>query len=92
MRAPTIDRRQFLGSTAAAFLAMHDRQFAAGPVDSNSQEPPERHHILALELLSGAPLRVMTPDGHQKGSPIARWSCSRESAFRSPPERPSFGS
>jgi hypothetical protein len=66
MPGPMIDRRGFLGSTAAtaAFLAMHDlpslaQAGAGGSTPVPAEDPGGRPRLLALELRSGAPLAEM---------------------------------
>src|SRR4029434_2480971 len=62
MSGPLLDRRRFLGSTAAtaAFLALHDLPaWAAQGVTTQPFSTEGRPRILTLELLSGAPLGVM---------------------------------
>lgn len=55
-----IDRRQFLGSAAAtaAFLALHDLPLV-GAQTARTPDEPRRPRILALELLTGAPMAAM---------------------------------
>jgi hypothetical protein len=56
-----MDRRQFLGSTAAtaAFFAMHDLSGSAAQTAGSFLVQTPRPRILSLELLSGAPLSAM---------------------------------
>ena len=56
-----IDRRHFLGSSAAtaAFFAMHDLPSIGTHAARQSQEDPRRPRILSLELLTGASLNAM---------------------------------
>jgi catechol-2,3-dioxygenase len=58
--SPVIDRRHFLGSTAAAaaFFAMHDLRSLAVQAGAAAQVQTGPR-ILSLELLSGAPISVM---------------------------------
>jgi hypothetical protein len=60
MPRPTIDRRGFLGSSAAAaaVLALHDVS-ALAAVPARGDEAAGRPRLLALELRSGAPLAEM---------------------------------
>ena len=56
-----IDRRHFLGSSAAtaAFLAMHDLPLIGARPAGQAQDDPRRPRILSLELVTGAPLGAM---------------------------------
>jgi hypothetical protein len=55
---PPLDRRHFLGSAAAAFLALHDTGLAGQSAAAAAPDPP-RPRLLALELGSGAPRAAM---------------------------------
>jgi catechol-2,3-dioxygenase len=61
MSRPSIDRRQFLSSAAAAtaFFAVHDLPLLHGQGIATPQEEPKRPRILSLELLTGAPMSAM---------------------------------
>ena len=56
-----IDRRHFLGSSAAtaAFFAMHDLPLIGAHAAPQPQDDPGRPRILSLELLTGASLNAM---------------------------------
>ena len=61
MPRPSIDRRQFLSSAAAAtaFFAVHDLPLLHAQGSVAPQEEPGRPRILSLELLAGAPMSAM---------------------------------
>jgi catechol-2,3-dioxygenase len=60
MPEPRIDRRQFLGSAAAAaFFAMHDLPLSGVQKAGSFLVETPRPRLLSLELLSGAPISAM---------------------------------
>jgi catechol-2,3-dioxygenase len=60
MPGPRIDRRQFLGSAAAAtFVAMHDLPMSPAQTAGSFLVETPRPRLLSLELLSGAPISAM---------------------------------
>ena len=58
MPGPTLDRRQFLGSAAAAsaFFALHDLPASARQAGGAEPTEPGRPRLLSLELQCGLPL------------------------------------